>query len=58
MNCVSREAIAKALGWTVEETRQFSWQALRDLVRPVNPALAKDMSADIKSGRYIVGERK
>lgn len=47
------ERIAKALGWTVEQTHGFSLAALRDLVRPVDPALADEISRQIQSGSYI-----
>ena len=46
--------IAGALGWTIEETRQFSLVALRDLVRPVDPKLADEISEVVQSGRVIL----
>jgi hypothetical protein len=42
------ERIAKALGWTVEETRSFSLPALRDLVRPVSMKLAHEITIAIQ----------
>jgi hypothetical protein len=39
--------IAQALGWTVSETQNFSLQTLRDLVRPVNPKLAREITLSI-----------
>lgn len=45
-----RTRIAKALGWTQAEVGQFSLPALRDLVRPVDPALASDIG-DVVAGR-------
>lgn len=42
--------IAEALGWTREETRSFSMQALRDLVRPVSSKLAHEIDMFIRSG--------
>lgn len=47
--------IAAALGWTVEQTRSFSLQALRELVRPVDPALADEISKVVQSGWVVVG---
>lgn len=39
--------VAAALGWTVEETRSFSLWALRDVVRPVSPKLAHEITCKI-----------
>lgn len=50
---VLRERIAHALNWPVEQTYQFSFQSLRELVRPVDPALAEEMSEEIRSQRYF-----
>jgi hypothetical protein len=36
--------VALALGWTVDEVRSFSLPALRDLVRPVSPKLAHEIT--------------
>lgn len=36
--------------------RSLSMQSLRDLVRPVDPDLAQEMSYAIQSGAYIRGE--
>lgn len=47
--------IAKALGWTVEQTNSVSLAALRDLVRPVDPSLAAEISDAIQKGNYIMG---
>lgn len=52
------ERIARALGWTVKDAQSLSMAALRDLVRPVDPCLAEDISDHIQSGRYILGERR
>ena len=49
------QRIAGALGWPLEETHKFSLAALRDLVRPVNPALADEMSRSLQSGGHLVG---
>ena len=50
--------IAKALGWTEAEVKSFSFQALREIVRPVDPKLADELSEELRSGRYIIGERR
>lgn len=49
------DRIASALGWTPAEARSLSMHSLRDLVRPVNPELAQEISHVIQSGAYIVG---
>jgi hypothetical protein len=48
------ERIAEALGWTVKETQSFSFQTLRDLVRPVSPKLAHELTVAIQTGSYLV----
>jgi hypothetical protein len=48
------QRIAQALGWTEEETQKFSLQSLREVVRPVSPKLAHELSILIQSG-YVVG---
>lgn len=52
-----KERIAQALGWTVEQTNTFSLHALRDLVRPVSPKLAHELSEAIQSGSYITWDQ-
>jgi len=47
------EQIAKALGWPLKDVRSMSLHSLRDLVRPVDRALADDISAMIRSGKHI-----
>lgn len=47
--------IAAALGWTEPEVRQFSFQSLREIVRPVSPKLAHELDVMIRTGEYIVG---
>lgn len=49
------DRIAKALGWSTRDVQSLSMQSLRDLVRPVDPQLAQEMSYVIQSGRYIQG---
>jgi hypothetical protein len=51
-----RARVAKALGWPPRDVQSLSMQSLRDLVRPVDPALADEMSLAIQSGAYIRGE--
>ena len=50
------ERVARALGWSVKDAQSLSMQALRDLVRPVDPGLAREMDHLIQSGAYIRGE--
>jgi len=50
------DRIAKVLGWSERDVRSLSMQSLRDLVRPVDPELAKEMSYAIQSGAYVRGE--
>ena len=52
------ERAAAALGWSVADTQSMSLQALREVVRPVNPALAAEIDREVQSGRYIVGARR
>jgi hypothetical protein len=46
---------AKALGWSVRDVQSLSMQSLRDLVRPVDADLARQMDYVIQSGAYIHG---
>lgn len=50
------ERVAKALGWSTTDVQSMSMHALRDLVRPVDPGLAQELSYAIQSGAYIRGE--
>lgn len=52
------ERAAAALGWSVAQTQSMSLATLRDLVRPINPALAGEMTRAIQSGGHIRGERR
>ena len=47
------ERIAEALGWTVSETQSFALHALRDLVRPVSPKLAHEITTTIQGGGVL-----
>jgi len=50
-----RERIAVRLGWTVEETKGFSFQSLRELVRGAGDAkLTHELDVAIRSGSYII----
>lgn len=48
-----RERIANVLGWTVEETNQFSLATLREMVREKSPKLAHLISDVIARGEHI-----
>jgi len=50
--------IAAKLGWTERETHSFSLPALRDMVRPVDPKLASEITDQIHSGEHIVQRRQ
>jgi hypothetical protein len=47
------ERIAHALGWPLKDATSFSLPALRDLVRPVSPKLAAEITTEMDrySGR-------
>jgi hypothetical protein len=47
---------ARALGWSPADARSVSMHSLRDLVRPVDPELAQEISVAIQSGAYVRGE--
>ena len=47
------DRIARTLGWGANDVRSLSLQSLRDLVRPVNPDLAREMDLVIQSGGYV-----
>jgi hypothetical protein len=49
-----RSRIARTLGWSETDARSFSPQALRDLVRPVDPALAREIDERMGSGRILL----
>ena len=51
------ERAARALGWSVRDAQSLSMQSLRDLVRPVDPGLAREMDYVIQSGTYVRGSR-
>ena len=45
--------IAEALGWTEAEVKSVSFRSLRDIVRPINPKLANELDAVIRTGSYF-----
>lgn len=45
--------IAAALGWSESSTRSMSLASLREIVRPVDPALAEEIGERIRSGSHI-----
>jgi len=49
------QQIAKALGWSEEDTKKFSLQMLREMVRGKNPKLAYEISRAIRTGSYLTG---
>lgn len=55
MKTTLHERIAIALGWTVKDVQSFSFQTLRELVRPEDPVLADEISEAIRSEAYIIG---
>jgi hypothetical protein len=48
-----RSRAARVLGWSETDARSFSLQALRDIVRPVDPKLAQEISERVSSGRVL-----
>ncbi len=48
------ERIAEVLGWSVADARSFSLSALREMVRPVSPKLAHEITQTIHSSAYVV----
>jgi hypothetical protein len=47
------QRIAKALGWSVSDTQSMSLPALREIVRPVDPRLAAEISDAIQYGSHV-----
>jgi len=48
------ERIAAALGWTVKEAQSFSLASLREMVRPISPKLAHELTVAIETGKYLL----
>ena len=49
------DRIAKVLGWSTRDAQSLSMQSLRDLVRPVDADLARELDYVIQSGAYVRG---
>lgn len=49
--------IAKALNWPMRDVQSFSLPALRDLVRPVDPALAAEITGVIYRAEHVAPRR-
>lgn len=52
-----QERAAAALKWSLHDVQSMSLQSIRDLVRPIDPELAADISASISSGGYVATPR-
>jgi len=52
------ERVAKALGWSLGDVRSLSLQSLRELVRPVDPKLAAELTQTISSGGCLNDESR
>jgi hypothetical protein len=50
--------IAKQLNWSLAQVQSFSLPALRDLVRPVNPTLANEISHVIQKAEHVAPRRR
>lgn len=50
------DRVARVLGWSSSDVQSLSMQSLRDLVRPVDPDLTRELDLVIQSGAYIRGE--
>lgn len=48
-----RHRAAKALGWSIKDTRGLSLASLRELIRDKDPELAEEMSCIIRNGTHI-----
>lgn len=48
------ERIARALGWSLADVRSFSLPSLREIVRPVSPKLADEITRIIRTGEHLV----
>lgn len=46
---------ASVLGWPLRDARSVSLQSLREMVRPLDPALADEIGHAIQSGSYVRG---
>lgn len=48
-----RQQIADKLGWTFEETIAFSLPSLRNIVAPISPKLAHEISCAMQGPEYF-----
>jgi hypothetical protein len=48
-----KQRIAETLNWSIADANSLSFHSLRDLVRPLDPKLADEISDAIKTGAYI-----
>ncbi len=46
--------VAEVLGWDVSQAQSLSLPALRDLVRPVSPKLAYEITVALETGSVIM----
>lgn len=52
LNSTLHERVAKALNWTVAEAQSVPLHGLRELVRPVSPKLAAELTETIQRGTH------
>jgi hypothetical protein len=52
------ERVAEALGWTVSEVQSLSLSSLREMVRPVSPKLAHELTLATQNPQSLVKPRK
>lgn len=52
------ERAARALGWPLQDVQSLSFHSLRELVRPVDPGLASEMTEAIQTSAYVTGKRR
>ena len=45
--------IAKALKWNLRDVQSMSLATLRDLIRPISPKLAEEISQGIQNSSHI-----
>lgn len=51
-----RERIAKAIGWTVEDTKSFSLPTLREFLRMHDAALYEELGEIIRLEKHVLVE--
>lgn len=50
------ERAAAALGWSLRDATALSLHSLREMLRGTSPKLVADITAEIRSGRVVVGD--